>query len=60
MRLDNPQLQFSPLNFTTGQILNVLMIVGALLCMAVLRARSQRVVPRQRQTARTSERCERG
>jgi phosphatidylglycerol:prolipoprotein diacylglycerol transferase len=40
--LDNYYAQFSPFNFTTGQILNVLMIVGALIAMAVFRARAQR------------------
>jgi len=40
VRLDNPS-QFSPFNFTTGQILNLLMIAAAIIFMAVLRARSR-------------------
>jgi phosphatidylglycerol:prolipoprotein diacylglycerol transferase len=30
--LDNPQIQFSPFNFTTGQILNLIMILVGVLC----------------------------
>jgi phosphatidylglycerol:prolipoprotein diacylglycerol transferase len=40
--LDNYYAQFSPFNFTTGQILNVLMIGAALIMMAVFRARARR------------------
>jgi len=40
--LDNYYAQFSFFNFTTGQILNVLMIVAAVIMMAVFRASAQR------------------
>jgi phosphatidylglycerol:prolipoprotein diacylglycerol transferase len=40
--LANFYAQFSLFNFTTGQILNVLMIGGTLIFMAVLRARARR------------------
>jgi phosphatidylglycerol:prolipoprotein diacylglycerol transferase len=40
--LDNYYAQFSPFNFTTGQILNVLMIGAALIMMAVFSARARR------------------
>lgn len=33
--------QFSPFNFTTGQILSALMIVGGIICLAVFRARAR-------------------
>ena len=39
--LDNYVSQFSPFNFTTGQILNVLLIAGALIAMAVFRAHAR-------------------
>ncbi len=40
--LDNYYAQFSFFNFTTGQILNVLMIAAAVIMMAVFRAGAQR------------------
>jgi phosphatidylglycerol---prolipoprotein diacylglyceryl transferase len=40
--LENYYAQFSPFNFTTGQILNVLMIVGALIMIGFLGARARR------------------
>jgi phosphatidylglycerol:prolipoprotein diacylglycerol transferase len=40
--LDNYYSQFTPFNFTTGQILNILLIGAALVMMAVFRARSRR------------------
>ncbi len=38
--LQNP-FQFSPLNFTTGQILNSRLIAAGVVCLAVFRARAQ-------------------
>lgn len=35
--LDNPHLQFSPFNFTTGQILNTVMIAAGVVCYLVFR-----------------------
>jgi len=43
--LDNPIAQFSWFNFTTGQILNVLLIAGALIALAVFRARARQAPP---------------
>jgi phosphatidylglycerol:prolipoprotein diacylglycerol transferase len=43
--LDNPIAQFSPFNFTTGQILNVLMIAAAVIFLFVFRARASRRAP---------------
>ncbi len=37
--------QFSPFNFSTGQILNLLMIAAGLVCIAVFRARARRSIP---------------
>jgi len=45
VRLDNPVSQFSPFNFTTGQILCFLMVGAALVCMAVFKARAARAAP---------------
>lgn len=42
--LGNPG-QFSPFNFTTGQILSVLLIAGALIALAAFRARARATVP---------------
>ena len=47
VHLDNYVSQFSPFNFTTGQILNVLLIAGALIAMAVFRARARRPAPQE-------------
>jgi phosphatidylglycerol:prolipoprotein diacylglycerol transferase len=41
VHLENPVIQFSPFNFTTGQILCALMIVGALIFMLILRTRAR-------------------
>jgi phosphatidylglycerol:prolipoprotein diacylglycerol transferase len=43
VRLENTVSQFSPWNFTTGQILCFLMIVAGLACLAVFRARARRL-----------------
>jgi len=40
--LENPSFQFSPWNFTTGQILCLLMILAGAVCLAVLKRLSQR------------------
>lgn len=40
--LENPQLQFSFFNFTTGQILNVLMIASGILCLLLFRRLERR------------------
>jgi phosphatidylglycerol:prolipoprotein diacylglycerol transferase len=40
VRLDNPYLDFSPLNFTTGQILNVIMIAVGVGCYLWFRRRA--------------------
>ncbi len=45
VHLDNPVIQFSPFNFTTGQILCALMIVGAVIFMLVLRSRARQAAP---------------
>jgi phosphatidylglycerol:prolipoprotein diacylglycerol transferase len=37
VHLENPIVQFSPFNFTTGQILNVLMIAAATACFFIFR-----------------------
>jgi phosphatidylglycerol:prolipoprotein diacylglycerol transferase len=42
--LDNPS-QFSFFNFSTGQILNLLMILGAIIFMSILRSKSRKPVP---------------
>ncbi|HET6487707.1 MAG TPA: hypothetical protein VFH83_14865, partial [Spirochaetia bacterium] len=41
VHVDNPVYQFTPFNFTTGQILNVLMITGAVVFLYVLRRRAR-------------------
>jgi phosphatidylglycerol:prolipoprotein diacylglycerol transferase len=41
----NPVVQFTPFNFTTGQILCFLMIVGGILAMLVFRARARHPAP---------------
>ncbi len=38
----NPVYQFTPWNFTTGQILNFLMIVGGVIAMLVFKARAEK------------------
>jgi len=43
--VDNPVYQFSPFNFTTGQILCFLMIAAGVVCMFVFRARARRLAP---------------
>jgi phosphatidylglycerol---prolipoprotein diacylglyceryl transferase len=40
--LDNPITQFSPFNFTTGQILNVIMIAAAVVFILIAGARARR------------------
>jgi len=45
--LANPAIQFSPFNFTTGQILNVLLVAGAVIAMAAFKARAQRALPEE-------------
>jgi len=45
VHLDNPLAQFSWFNFTTGQILNVLLIAGAAIALAVFRARARAPKP---------------
>jgi len=47
VRLANPYLDFSPLNFTTGQILNAVMIAVGACCYVVFRRRSQRLEEQQ-------------
>jgi phosphatidylglycerol:prolipoprotein diacylglycerol transferase len=39
--LDNPQIQFSPWNLTTGQILNLIMILVGVLCYLFFRYRDR-------------------
>jgi phosphatidylglycerol:prolipoprotein diacylglycerol transferase len=39
--LDNPQIQFSPFNLTTGQILNLIMILVGVLCYLIFRHRDR-------------------
>ena len=41
VHLDNPMIQFSPFNFTTGQILCAIMIVGAVVFMLIVRSRAR-------------------
>ena len=41
VKLDNPIAQFSPFNFTTGQILNVLMILVGVACYLLFRRQEQ-------------------
>ena len=53
--LDNYVFRFSPFNFTTGQILCFLMIVGGAVAMLVFRARARRSAP-QPQAARPTGR----
>jgi phosphatidylglycerol:prolipoprotein diacylglycerol transferase len=40
--LENPQIQFSFFNFTTGQILNLLMIAGGVACLLLFRSLNRR------------------
>jgi phosphatidylglycerol:prolipoprotein diacylglycerol transferase len=49
VRLDNPQIQFSPFNLTTGQILNLLMILAGVLCYLLFRRRERLDRARQEQ-----------
>jgi phosphatidylglycerol:prolipoprotein diacylglycerol transferase len=44
--LENPVVQFSPFNFSTGQILCFLMIVAGLICLFAFRARAKREAAR--------------
>jgi phosphatidylglycerol:prolipoprotein diacylglycerol transferase len=39
--LDYPQIQFSPFNLTTGQILNLIMILVGVLCYLLFRRRER-------------------
>jgi phosphatidylglycerol:prolipoprotein diacylglycerol transferase len=39
--LEHPQIQFSPFNFTTGQILNLIMILAGVLCYLLFRRRER-------------------
>jgi prolipoprotein diacylglyceryltransferase len=48
--LDSPQFQFSPWNFTTGQILNLIMILVGVLCFFLFQRRDR--LERQRQEER--------
>jgi len=41
VRLDNPQIQFSPFNLTTGQILNLLMILAGVSAYLLFRRRER-------------------
>lgn len=41
VRLDNPQIQFSPFNLTTGQILNLIMILAGVACYLLFRRRER-------------------
>ncbi len=41
VRLDNPYVQFSPFNLTTGQILNLLMILAGVACYLLFRRRER-------------------
>ena len=50
VQLSNPAIQFSPFNFTTGQILNFIMILVGVGLYFLFRARAQR--ERQRQSAK--------
>ncbi len=43
--LDNPIAQFSPYNFTTGQILNVLMLAVAVVCFFIFRDLASKRAP---------------
>jgi phosphatidylglycerol:prolipoprotein diacylglycerol transferase len=43
--LSNYYSQWSPLNFTTGQILNLILVAASLVMMAVFSARSRRLAP---------------
>jgi phosphatidylglycerol:prolipoprotein diacylglycerol transferase len=43
--VDNPTYQFSFFNFTIGQILCFLMVVGAVICLFALRAKAKREAP---------------
>jgi phosphatidylglycerol:prolipoprotein diacylglycerol transferase len=45
--IDNPVIRFTPFNFTTGQILCLIMIVGGILAMLAFRARSRASLPQQ-------------
>jgi phosphatidylglycerol:prolipoprotein diacylglycerol transferase len=47
VKLENFYSQFTLFNFTTGQILNVLLIAAAVVVMLLLSARSRRTVPQQ-------------
>ena len=44
--LENPVVQFSPFNFSTGQILCFLMIAAGLICLFAFRARAKREAAR--------------
>jgi prolipoprotein diacylglyceryltransferase len=53
VRLENPNIQFSPFNLTTGQILNLLMILAGVACYLLFqrrerleRARAEQVPPK--------------
>jgi phosphatidylglycerol:prolipoprotein diacylglycerol transferase len=41
VRLENPYLQFSPFNLTTGQILSLLMILAGVFCYLLFRRRER-------------------
>jgi phosphatidylglycerol:prolipoprotein diacylglycerol transferase len=41
VKLDNPAVQFSPFNFTTGQILNTLMILAGVACYLLFKRQAQ-------------------
>jgi prolipoprotein diacylglyceryltransferase len=41
VRVENPYIQFSPFNLTTGQILNLLMILAGVACYLVFRRRER-------------------
>ena len=58
VKLDNPIAQFSPLNLTTGQILNIVMILVGVACYLLFRRREQQVRQRieQQQAPRPSGR----
>ncbi len=45
---DNPLTQFSWFNFTTGQILNLLLIAGAVIALLAFRARARGAVPQEK------------
>jgi phosphatidylglycerol:prolipoprotein diacylglycerol transferase len=49
VRLENPYIQFSPFNLTTGQILNLLMILTGVACYLLFRRRERLERARQEQ-----------